>query len=585
VFLVAETFSCNLSEKDYRDCNSLTLANFIVTSQLVASAGLYLLTEISVLRLSREDMVALRNVDAGYIFRYLAHACTWVIALGVFGGRPRDVESGFAKEKRIGAWDGDVTLVIDIVAMFVLFLLWGAIFIWERYHVQHKINNDQVLSGEREHDEIGNTLGGRVGRSWLRRTERINKWIAERAVGDTEARTSPMFQWIACAITWSITACSILSVILLAVKHAPGTILLYKAWTILKFSAAVCSAAAAFFDLRDRPDNGRFDYVRLGMYSILVGEIVHCAVSYHIWPGEHSAFINTCLVAGICLVCVRLHKRAVTSSTLEERRKHVYEVVFPKTLQLAFPFIVISSEMLACNTEAFVEVMSNATSAKNSTDTGGIFADATEPFEECDGIILGCTPLVLIMLFLFFSQALYVSAETTFTLKNIARLKLSSVDLTQIAVFGVCGVYALYMYSLREKRAVSWEGFDGMLYYAFVLLLTAAAMAGSLKSEGVGFERQSRGSSASRRSSASGGRESRDSGGDIRATRVGRKSMDMRKSIWEGGMKGAVGKGGIASASKRGLVAEKVSGGSFGDAAGGQRGRGISDAALNPGFI
>lgn len=78
MFLVADTLGCYLTEDDYRDCHSLELANYIVTFQLVASALFYLCTEISTLHMSYEDTVALRNVDAGYVFRLLAQAATWV---------------------------------------------------------------------------------------------------------------------------------------------------------------------------------------------------------------------------------------------------------------------------------------------------------------------------------------------------------------------------------------------------------------------------------------------------------------------------------------------------------------------------
>jgi hypothetical protein len=80
MFLFAESLGCNISEEDERDCKTLTTANFLVTLQLLASSGLYLCTEISTLHLSYEDTVALRNVDAGYVFRLLAQAATWVCA-------------------------------------------------------------------------------------------------------------------------------------------------------------------------------------------------------------------------------------------------------------------------------------------------------------------------------------------------------------------------------------------------------------------------------------------------------------------------------------------------------------------------
>ena len=79
------------------------------------------------------------------------------------------------------------------------------------------------------------------------------------------------------------------------------------------------------------------------------------------------------------------------------------------------------------------------------------------------------------------------------------------------------------------------------------------------------------------------------------ATAKGRKSLDVRKSIWDGGAGGAMGKGNIAGASSRGIAAEEerrsaysrsLTGGSEAEGEGGEgRGRGISEAALNPGFM
>jgi hypothetical protein len=114
-------------------------------------------------------------------------------------------------------------------------------------------------------------------------------------------------------------------------------------------------------------------------------------------------------------------------------------VVFPKTLQLAFPFIVITCEMLACTAGIYMDVKANVTA------TSGSFADIDEAFGECHGVVYGCAPLLVMLGFVYFSQVLYVDLETAFTVTVIARFRFGLVKLFQLAMFGACGVYAVVM--------------------------------------------------------------------------------------------------------------------------------------------
>lgn len=121
------------------------------------------------------------------------------------------------------------------------------------------------------------------------------------------------------------------------------------------------------------------------------------------------------------------------------------QVVFPKTLQLAFPFIVISCEMLSCESGVYMDVKANAANTTNTTFTSGSFADVAEVFGECDGVILGCTPLLIMLMFVYLSQVLYVDSETAFTIVAIARFRFGLVKLLQLALMGACSIYALVM--------------------------------------------------------------------------------------------------------------------------------------------
>ena len=114
-------------------------------------------------------------------------------------------------------------------------------------------------------------------------------------------------------------------------------------------------------------------------------------------------------------------------------------MVFPKTLQLAFPFIVITCEMLACTSGVYMDVKANVTA------TSGSFADIDEPFRECDGVVYGCVPLLVMLAFVYSSQVLYVDSETAFNVTAIARFRFGLVKLLQLAVMGACSIYALVM--------------------------------------------------------------------------------------------------------------------------------------------
>ena len=114
-------------------------------------------------------------------------------------------------------------------------------------------------------------------------------------------------------------------------------------------------------------------------------------------------------------------------------------MVFPKTLQLAFPFIVITCEMLACTSGVYMDVKANVTA------TSGSFADIDEAFGECGGVVLGCAPLLTMLGFVYLSQVLYVDSETTFNVTAIARFRFGLVKLFQLAAYGACSVYAVVM--------------------------------------------------------------------------------------------------------------------------------------------
>jgi hypothetical protein len=69
LYLFAEMAGCHLNEIKPADCTRLESTNWATVFQFLSSALFYLGTEISNQHLSLEDMIALRNVDAGYVVR------------------------------------------------------------------------------------------------------------------------------------------------------------------------------------------------------------------------------------------------------------------------------------------------------------------------------------------------------------------------------------------------------------------------------------------------------------------------------------------------------------------------------------
>lgn len=295
----------------------------------------------------------------------------------------------------------------------------------------------------------------------------------------------------------------------------------------------------------------------------LVAEAANTAVDQLIWPGGWSW--TKALIFMSVMMGVALHQRnkALAEKTEEERRRHVYNVAFPQLLKLAGPFIVLTSEPVACYFRH--EPFSNE-------------------FYSCDGIAIGTSPLVLMMVFGTASQIMFVGSDSVLSLANLCKLKLSCVEAYQMAAFGLCSAYALAMYALRKEREVHWDGGDGHVYTAFTAVLVTGVVAGFCKKKQPGFETFD---ASERRSSTSRGSEA-----SSLATAQGRKSLDVRKSLWDGGTKGAIGNRGLKTASQRGVVEERLrgEGGGGGVGAGGGEGeggreRGISEAAFNPGFM
>jgi hypothetical protein len=185
---------------------------------------------------------------------------------------------------------------------------------------------------------------------------------------------------------------------------------------------------------------------------------------------------------------------------------------------------------------------------------------------------------------LFAGKVGFVNVRSAFTMKNMSTLNLTSVESTQLLLFGFCAFYAMTAYALRSEGVLKPGEFK--LFASFALLLFVAIVL-NLRKHGKQPDDQAREHSGGESESS---RFSGDSLSNGRApSRVSsmeeRISVGIRKSIWDGGTKGARrGTGAIKSASKRGIVAERVS---AEEAMGGAQ---IDDdddisSAISPGFV
>ena len=550
VFLFAETASCILTEEDFRDCDILVHSNLLVTSQLLATTALYLVSEMSNQHLSYKDTIAFRNVDAGYIVRFFGIAITWGFTLAAFGARPREIIPGSYSAGLTGIM-GKVNKGITIA----LYTLYAVLALWETNHFQFKSLLDEQLTGNLEQETTQRY--GTLRRAWLRSWESLNALVARHAVKVEDARTSSLFVWIMSAITWLIMSQIYIAFALLAFSGPDSNeallfFALYKSNEVLMWP---CFSAMQFFDLRkphERKDSGNRNSRRLFVSAtkvfFLIAIVLTAVVSTTIHQETILTDALTCVLQIVLTVVIHFaHKSAVEVESQEVRHNHVYNVVYPKTIQLAFPFLIICAEMMACWIEEY-----------GMLTEGALLKD----HRQCSGLSVGCLPLLLVILCEYWRETLYISIETSkFTLENICRLNMDFVGRFQIAGLVMASLFSLANYTMRGKRNVDWKGADGVMCYTFVGIIFVTIIIGNCSSN------KQEESSTGRRSSL--------------ATVAGRRNRGKRTILWEGGTKGARGKGMIANASRRGIFEEKKREKlSFMGA-----GEGLGDTTMNPGFI
>jgi hypothetical protein len=260
----------------------------------------------------------------------------------------------------------------------------------------------------------------------------------------------------------------------------------------------------------------------------------------------------------------------------------VYKVVFPAAFSISPTLIYMTSEMAACHFVAFTKAELEGT--------------ALEKDSECGGIIFGTSPLLLILCALFMGKVSFVHVRSAFTMKSMSTLDLTFVESIQLVLFSICAFFAMTAYALRSERVVVVETDvtldfreDKVFAYFTVLLMIATFL--NFFKQGVerdeeALEWESDGACNSNGSERmSGGRSG--SGAPKRLSSLDERiSVGNRKSIWDGGTKGArSGSDALKSASKRGIAAERKS---AEEAIGGAQfdvGEGDDFSAISPGFV
>jgi hypothetical protein len=251
MFLTAQTSGCIWYQENVEDCECLATANFIATTQFTMSGLTYLGTAICQQHITFEDKFALHD-NEGYVFKWLLQALTWAIALGAFGARPRDIESGNEPEEQKMA---RILTGVGYVHVGVWFLLLA----WEYFHLKHKILVDhqrsRMLSEASEASDVRTSLFERLWNC-------LSEFTSRHEVNDQEPRTSPLFRQLACATSWMCALPKLVSpLLLLGRRGKDASELAIAASSSFKPIFALSIVAYSFLDLRDEgPDYARSWY-------------------------------------------------------------------------------------------------------------------------------------------------------------------------------------------------------------------------------------------------------------------------------------------------------------------------------------
>ena len=535
IFLSAETLSCYTSEDDHDvACDRLQHANFAVSFHLICSAIFYLATGIAYRHLSMDDILSLRNVDAGFVVRGLLQSLSWVIAMVMFGSRPRD-------DPAEGETEVFLTKIAGAMKCSVV-LIWVVLCVWEYFHTKHKVHRDHVLSGEREEEEGGE---GGLAQRWAMVWGGLNEYVKSRAVDGKKARASHLYSRVALAGAWLLSVVpAVVALVAAGVQGKDSNLafLFYLLSRSVQWVAGTLYGAYMLLDLEpDRRVAG------INAYVMGVGACINVPVAFVL--GESVGFEVVGALAFICfsrfMGGVRL--KASAHPVEEERREHVNKVC-SVILRLLAPLLVMGSEMAWCWLKTYLE---------SGEGEGEFMKDDL----RCRGIYYGCDALIILIVFTGALPLLTVNATSTLTLENMCKFKLSIIEVVQVGALGVYSVYAMGYYAARQERVVGDA--EGPIKFGMMGMITAAFIGGFLLKK---VEDSEDGEDVA----------SRQSSGSVISDRI---SVGAEKTVWEGGMKGAKGMGRIKRASSRGIAKETE----WRDESIGEEGE--DEAAFSPGMM
>jgi hypothetical protein len=568
MYLFSEAFGCSIGTSEVANlhrCTRLSQSNWTTEFNFVMFCVSYAAFEIEHLHVTTEDTIALRNIEAGSLVRRGLQATAFVISLAAFGARPRNLVTDL-DELTDDKKKAEIAVVSMInVLMYSVVLIWLVVLAWQTVHVNRLIMNEKVSIGEIESAEhVGRSQwAGKKRRNLI---DRLNAWVEKKAVGAGEARMSPLFSFVAGFFSYVLVILPIFAaaaILLLSNKgdtDARNYASLMTKWSgNFKVFGATCVAIYMFMDMEVvAATNGsgsssnniivnnsiKWQYRDVHACIIVLATVFEACISYYL-HGQVSELIIFGLVGYSVLGSVAIYQRrkALATATLEQRLYHVTKVVFPATISIIPTLIFMTSEMGACDLLEFFKahLEEKAYDMENN---------------ECDGISFGITPLLLILCALFFGKVAFVNVRSAFTMKNMSTLNLTFVESIQLVLFGICGFYATTAYALRSERVVRRDSLELELFSCFTVLLIIATALNFFK------QGKQRHDQATEPQESRGGGESL-SGGSVsngRSSLEERIFVGKRRSLWEGGTKGARGgTGALKSASKRGIAVERAS--------------------------
>jgi hypothetical protein len=418
--------------------------------------------------------------------------------------------------------------------------------IWEYLHIKHITHKDLVLSGELEKGEGQQSfLAQRFKRTW----RRANEWIRSNAVNDDAPRVSSIFRMAFAAAAMLPLAICVAGIITALAQDRDSNLafLAFQISSTLQNVSGATTITFVFLDLETIAGafNTIFPYTPAICDALLAVLQFLCRDNTR-WFFQ-DILVNCPVYFAIVFAILRIRTKAIANCTAEELRSHARAYVLPAFVKLAMPLTFMSSEVCNCYVKLYFEAGEHGTLLKDEL--------------KCEGMFLGVMPLLYLITVMGSRSIVSVKGKGSFSLANMLNLKLTFIEMIQIAGSGIYAAYAMPYYSMRRERPIDWAAKEGVVYaVAGVVLLASIAVAACEKTVSEGDAEAVAEENSSTRGSSAVGKQSTSSRGSV----SDRISAGKRISLWDGGSKGITSKGRLRSASKRGIGVE-----SFGDSGGG----------------